>query len=221
MELYHKIRVGIVEDHRLFRKGISLVLSGEKNFEIVGESANGLQAIDMISSLKPDVVLLDIAIPEKNNIKIIPIIKRKSPETKPLLLTASEDQDDILKALKAGAKGYLSKNTSTSDLIKAIKVVYRGELWVERKLVAKFFHEDNTADSDKEGQQKNTTGGDFSPREQDVLSLLTKGFTNKEIANNLFISEKTVKSHLYRIFKKLNVSRRLEAILCAIKLGLD
>jgi len=213
-----KIRIVIVEDHRLFREGLRLILNGEKSFEIVGEATNGLQAIDVISDLKPDVVLLDIKMPELSGIEVIPIVKNKSPETKMLMLTASEDEANILQSLKAGAKGYLSKNASTSVLFKAIKVVHRGELWVERKLVANLFHESITADSGREYRQKNTKKN-LTPREQEVLCLLTTGCTNKEIANELFISEKTVKSHLNKIFKKLNVSRRLDAILSAIKLG--
>ena len=218
MEPDSKIRIVIVEDHRLFREGLRLILSGEGSFEIVGESVNGLQAIDVISDLKPDVVLLDISMPELDGIQVIPIIKQKSPETKALMLTASMDQDKILEALKAGAKGYLSKNTTISGLIKAIKVVNKGQLWVERKLIAGYFNGDITADIGREDRQEKTKG-ELTPREQDVLRLLIKGFTNKEIANGLFISEKTVKSHLNKIFKKLNVSRRLGAILSAMKLG--
>ena len=218
MEPDSKIRIVIVEDHRLFREGLRLILSGEGSFEIVGESVNGLQAIDVISDLKPDVVLLNISMPELDGIQVIPIIKQKSPETKALMLTASMDQDKILEALKAGAKGYLSKNTTISGLIKAIKVVNKGQLWVERKLIAGYFNGDITADIGREDRQEKTKG-ELTPREQDVLRLLIKGFTNKEIANGLFISEKTVKSHLNKIFKKLNVSRRLDAILCTIKSG--
>jgi len=218
MESDSKIRIVIVEDHKLFREGLRLILNGEKSFEIVGEATNGLQAIDVISDLKPDVVLLDIKMPELSGIEVISIVKNKSPETKMLMLTASEDEANILQSLKAGAKGYLSKNASTSVLFKAIKVVHRGELWVERKLVANLFHESITGDSGREYRQKNTKKN-LTPREQEVLCLLTTGCTNKEIANELFISEKTVKSHLNKIFKKLNVSRRLDAILSAIKLG--
>ena len=218
MEPDSKIRIVIAEDHRLFREGLRLILNGEESFEIVGETANGLQAIDVISVLKPDLVLLDIILPELSGIEVIPIIKQTSPGTKALMLTASKDEIKILKFLNAGAKGYLSKNTTTSELIKAIKVVNKGQLWVERKLVARYFNGDITADIGREDRQENPKK-DLTPREQDVLRLLIKGSTNKEIANDLFISEKTVKSHLNKIFKKLNVSRRLNAILSAIKLG--
>ena len=213
-----KIRIVIVEDHSLFREGLRLILSVERSFEIVGEAANGLQAIDVISGLKPDVVLLDITMPELSGIEVIPIIKQKSPGTKALMLTASKDETKILKSLKAGAKGYLSKNITISGLIKAIKVINKGQLWVERELVARYFNGDIIADIGREGRQEKMNEA-LTPREQDVLRLLIKGSTNKEIANGLFISEKTVKSHLNKIFKKLNVSRRLDAILSAIKLG--
>lgn len=218
-DMNRKIRIVIAEDHRLFREGIRLILNDEENLEIVGEAANGLQAIDVIGDLKPDVVLLDINMPELDGIQIMPTIRQKSVGTKALMLTGSMDEATIMKALRAGARGYLSKNTSISGLIKAIKVVHNDELWIERKLISKFVNGDNKADLGRKDRQENPKAP-FTPREQDVLSLLIKGLTNKEIANDLFISEKTVKSHLNRIFKKLNVSRRLQAILRAIRLGL-
>lgn len=212
------IRIVIVEDHSLFREGLRLILNRDKRFKIVGEASNGIQAIDVIGDLKPDMVLLDITMPKLSGIEAIPIIKQKSPRTKILMLTASKDETKIIKSLKAGAKGYVSKNTSTSDLFKAIKLINKGQLWVERELIAKYFNGDITTEvGGKDRQEK--IKKDLTLREQDVLRLLVKGSTNKEIANNLFISEKTVKSHLNKIFKKLNVSRRLDAILSAIKLG--
>jgi len=213
-----KVRIVIVDDHELFREGLRLILNGEKSFEIVGDASNGLQAIDVISDLRPDVALLDITMPELSGIEIIPIIKQKSIETKILMLTASKDETKIFKSLKAGAKGYLSKNTSTSNLIKAIKLVNKDQIWVERKLMARYFNGHIVADIGREGRKEKIKEA-LTSREQEVLSLLIKGSTNKEIANGLFISEKTVKSHLNKIFKKLNVSRRLNAILSAIKLG--
>jgi len=213
-----KIRIVIAEDHRLFREGLRLILKDDKSLEIVGEAANGLQAINVVRDLKPNVILLDIAMPVMDGIQIIPAIRQKSPGTKVLMLTASKDETTIFKSLRAGAKGYLSKDTSTSSLIKAIKAVNNDELWLQRKLVARFFSGDYAANLGKEDRSEQTKKH-LTPREQDVLLLLTKGLTNKEIANALFISEKTVKNHLNKIFKKLNVCRRIEAILAAIKLG--
>lgn len=215
----NKVRIVIATDNLLCRKGLLLILSGEESLEIVGEAANGLQAIDMIGELKPDVVLLDINFPKLDGIQIISIIKQKSPGTKVLLLSTSEDEATTIKALKAGAKGYLSRNTSISELTKAIKVVHKNELWVERKLISKFLEADTTDDLSGKDRQA-ITNDKFTPREKEVLNQLMNGHTNKEIAKSLFISEKTVKSHLNRIFTKLNVSGRLEAVLYAVKSGL-
>lgn len=215
-----QIRVVIANDQRLFREGLRLIFVQEESVKIVGEAVNGLETISVIGDLKPDVVLLDITMPEKNGIEVIPPIRKKNPMTKVLMLTGSMDEGAVLKALKAGAKGYISKDASVSDLIKAIQAVHKGELWVDRKLLAKFFdQEEGIARSTAEDQQKRAKEG-LTRREQEVLRCLTTGCTNKEIAQTLFISEKTVKSHLYSIFRKLNMTRRLQAILYAIHQGL-
>ncbi len=214
-----QIRVVIADNHRLFREGLRLILTREEDIEIVGEAANELQTIDVIHDLKPDVVLLDITMSGMNGIEVIRSILHQSPKTKPLMLTASKDEVMIFKALRAGAKGYLSKDASVSDLVKAIQAVRQGEMWVERKLIARFFDQEAIADFDDK-DQKCQTNDELTPREHEVLHCLTKGSTNKEIAQALFISEKTVKSHLHSIFRKTDVTRRLEAILYAIHRGL-
>jgi DNA-binding NarL/FixJ family response regulator len=215
-----QIRVVIADDHRLFREGLRLILRQEKGIKIVGEAATGPQTIHVISELKPDIVLLDITMPEMDGIQAIQPIREKSPKTKPLMLTASMDEAIIFKALKAGAKGYLSKDARISDLIRAIHAVHQGELWIERKLMARFFDEEAVADPGEEDQHLRTKEG-LTPREQEVLRVLTTGSTNKEIGEALFISEKTVKTHLNSIFRKLNVTHRLQAILYAISRGLN
>jgi DNA-binding NarL/FixJ family response regulator len=136
------------------------------------------------------------------------------------MLTVALDEAMIFKSLKAGAKGYLSKDSSVSDLTKAIKAVHQGELWIERKLMSTFFNHEAIADS-KGGNPHGRTKEGLTPREQEVLHVLATGCTNKEIAQDLFISEKTVKTHLSSIFRKLKVTRRLQAILCAIREGLN
>ncbi|MBA7708661.1 Transcriptional regulatory protein DegU [subsurface metagenome] len=136
------------------------------------------------------------------------------------MLTANKDEATIFKALKGGAKGYLSKDVSISNLIKAIQAVQKGELWIERKLMARFLEVEAIVDSSSEGQAGKLKKI-MTPREKEVLRFLTTGRTNKEIAKALFISEKTVKSHLNSIFRKLNVTRRLQAILYAINRGLS
>jgi DNA-binding NarL/FixJ family response regulator len=214
------ISVVIADDHRLFREGLRLILAQEESITVVGEAANGLQTISVISDLKPDVVLLDIKMPDKSGIEILPAIRKNSPMTKPLMLTGIVDEKTILMALKAGAKGYISKDAGVSDLIKAIEIVHRGELWVEHKLISKFFtEEESTVSSEVEDQPKKVKG-ELSQRELEVLRCLTTGCTNKELALALFISEKTVKSHLNSIFRKLNITGRLQAILYALHQGL-
>jgi len=216
----HQIRVVIADDHRLFREGIRLILRNEKAIEIVGEAVNGLQTINVVNDLKPDVVLLDIKMPEMDGIQVIPPIRQKSPNTKALMLTAAMDEAMIFESLKAGANGYLSKDASVCDLTKAIKAVHRGELWIERKLMSRFFDQEAIADSKGANPHGRTKEG-LTPREQEVLRHLATGCTNKEIAQDLFISEKTVKTHLNSIFRKLKVTRRLQAILYAISKGLS
>jgi len=214
-----KVRILIAVNHKLFQEGLRLILNSEISFEVVGVVNNGLQAIDVITALQPDIALLDTSLPEVDGLEVISIIKKKSPGTKALMITHDRDEQAIIKAIRAGAKGYLSKNTSVSDLIKAIQVVFGGEFWVQRKLVTQFINGNFAADDEADDRQENRLAS-LTPREQDVLRSLVKGSTNKEIANELFISEKTVKSHLNQVFKKMNVSRRLEAILSAIKAGL-
>ena len=215
-----QIRVLIADNHRLFREGLCRILSREQGIQIVGEAVNGLQAINMVKELKPDVVLLDVRMPEMDGIQVIQPIHYKSPKTKALMLTAAVDEAKIFQSLKVGAKGYLSKDSSVSDLVKAIQTVHRGELWVERKLMSRFFDQEAFANS-AGGNPRGKTKEGLTPREQEALRHLCAGSTNKEIAEELFISEKTVKSHVNSIFKKLNVTRRLQAILYAINKGLS
>jgi DNA-binding NarL/FixJ family response regulator len=214
-----KVRIVIAEDHELFRKGLHLILQRDESIQIVGEAATVLHAINVISRLKPDVALLNTTLPETGGIEVIPPIRRETPKTKAIMLAAAMNETAIFKALKAGAKGYLSRNASVSNLIKAIKAVQEGDVWVERKLMARFFEGEAILHSQRE-ELGGVTNPELTPREQEILRYLAYGLTNKEIGQALFISEKTVKSHLSSIFKKLNVTRRLQAILYAIQQGL-
>lgn len=214
------IRVVISGDHRLFREGLRLILGREKGIEIVGEAAHGPQTIQVVSERQPHVLLLDITIPGMDATELIARIRQKSPHTRPLMLTPATDEALILRALKAGAKGYLSKDAGFSDLLKAILAVHQGELWVERKLIARSFEREAFADPG-EGDQRPRAKDVLTAREQEILRVLASGGTNKDIAQALFISERTVKCHLNSIFKKLHVTRRLQAILYAIHRGLS
>jgi len=185
----------------------------------VGEAASGPHTIDVVSKLQPDVILLNIAIPGMDAVEVLPPVRQRSPATKPLMLTAAVDEARIFEALRAGAKGYLSKDASVSDLLKAIQTVHQGELWVERRLIARFFEGEASAGV-AEGHLHGRTKGVLTAREQEVVRLLASSCTNKDIAQTLCISEKTVKSHLHSIFRKLKVTRRLQVILYAIQRGL-
>jgi DNA-binding NarL/FixJ family response regulator len=214
-----QIQVLIADDHRLFREGLRLILAREEEIAVVGEASDGQNTVDLAGRLKPDVALLDIAMPLMSGIEVILPIRQRSPRTKSLMLTASQNEAKIFSALKAGAKGYLSKNASACDLIKAIRSVHQGDMWVERKLIAKYFETEANANFPV-GDQEDIPKEPFTPREHEILLCLAKGCTNKEIAEALFISEKTVKSHLTRIFRKLNVPGRFQAVLYAIQLRL-
>jgi len=211
-------RVLIAHSHNLFREGLHQILRNEKDVEIVGVAVNGIQIISVINELKPDIVLHDINVPGMETDQILSLIKSKG--IKSLVITTSTDDNTIIIAIRAGARGYLSVNTTTGDLTKAIRAVHRGEMWIERKMVAKIIEEDAKKDSATKRQNASAKKDLLTPREQDVLALLTEGYTNKEIANKLFISEKTVKSHLSNIFKRLDVSGRIKAMVYAIRHGL-
>ena len=213
------IRVLIADGHRLRREGLGLMLGDENGIEVVGEAVNGVQAINLVDDLKPDVVLLDISLPEIDGIGAVLPIRQKNPHTKALMFAPDSDEGVIFKLLKAGAKGYISDDSAVSDIPKAIRAVHRGELWVERKLMSRYFDHEGLADSNRENPR--SAQETLTPREQEVLKLLATGSTNKEIAQDLFISEKTVKCHVNNIFKKLNVTRRLQAVLYAIGKGLS
>ncbi len=215
-----QIKVVIADDNGLFRELLYLALRPEGGIEVVGDAANGRQTIDLISDLNPDVVLLDSTISKMDDFEVLQTIRERSLKTKALMLTPNKDEATIFSALKAGAKGYISKDASISNLIKAIQVIYEGELWVERKKIARYFERDDVADSTGEGREGKHEEM-LTPREKEILCILTSGCTNKEIADVLFISDKTVKSHLNSVYRKLNVTRRLQAILYAVNRGLS
>ena len=217
MESGSAAKVLIANNHNLFRKGLYHLLKDVKDVEIVGDAVNGIQMISAMNDLKPDIVLHDINMPGMDTGEILSVIKSKG--VKSLVVATHTDDNTIIAALKAGASGYLSVNTTTEELVKAIRAVYRGEMWIERKMIAKII-EAGTDNDFIQPKHENIKKEQLTPREQEVLALLTEGHTNKEIANKLFISEKTVKSHMNNIFKRLNVSGRLQAIVYAIKHGL-
>jgi len=212
-----KTKILIANTHRLVREGLQMMLGQEASVQIVGDAANGMQMFSAISELKPDIVLLDINMPGMDTGETLSILKSKG--TKPLIFTTATDEDVILVALKAGARGYLSESTTAHNLIKAIDSISKGEIWVERKMVNRIVEGELNGDPPIK-EQRNHSKEQLTPREKEILALLKEGYTNKEIAEKLYISEKTVKSHLNNIFRRFNVSGRLQAIVYAIRNGL-
>ena len=206
--------------HKLFRKGLSLILTQQEEFKIVGETTNTTETICAVRDMRPDVALLDFTLLETGGTGVIPSIKKESPQTKSIMLLSSRNESMILDALRAGARGYLPRGAGVVELVKAIQAVHQGDLWVERKLISKFFDGALASDFREDLEERKTKEG-LTLREHEVLGCLTKGWTNKEIAQTLFISEKTVKTHLNSIFRKLNVTGRLQAILYAMDKGFN
>jgi DNA-binding NarL/FixJ family response regulator len=209
------IKVAIASAESLFREGLKAILQKEGSVELVGEAVNGPQALAVVKKCKPSVLLMDISIPEMNGPADIAAIREAGFETKVLIISGSMDHEMIFRSLKAGAKGCISKDVTSEHLLKAIQAVKDGELWVQRKMMAMFFDEE-VGSYGRDHDEIETGKTDLTPREREVLSFLTTGCTNKEIGDKLFIAEKTVKSHVNSIFRKLHVTRRLQAILYAI-----
>jgi DNA-binding NarL/FixJ family response regulator len=212
-----KTRILIANTHRLVREGLRMMLGQETSIQIVGDAANGMQMFSAIGELKPDVVLLDMNMPDMDTGHTLSLLKSKG--TKPLVLTTWANEETILGALRAGAKGYLPESTTAQNLIKAIESVSKGEIWVERKMVNTIVEGELNSDHPIK-EQRNQTKEQLTHRETEVLLLRKEGYTNKEIAEQLHISKKTVKSHLNNIFRRFNVSGRLQAIVYAIRNGL-
>ncbi len=206
------IRILIVDDHHVVRRGLMFFLKTQKDMDIVGEAVNGKEAIEMTEKLKPDVILMDLIMPEMDGIQATKRIKSKYPSIHILMLTSFSDRDHVIPALKAGAAGYQLKDIEPDELAESIRKLMRGE---------NTLHPEATTQIELgPGETLPHEKSPLTPREQDVLSELTKGKSNKEIASSLFVTEKTVKTHISNIFAKLDVQDRTQAALYAVKHGL-
>jgi RNA polymerase sigma factor (sigma-70 family) len=209
------IKVLIADDHAMFREALRMLLTQESGIQVVGEATQGDEALSMAEALEPDILLLDIRMPKVDGLTVLPKIREKSPRTKVLILSAFFEDDLIIEAMQNGAKGYLLKEATYKDLIKAIYATHAGELWAERKvltqLLERLFQKVNDLHVPISEIRENLT-----EREQEIVKWVIHGMTNKEIATQLGISDKTVKTHLSNIFSKLKVSRRLELLLYRI-----
>ncbi|BDH62983.1 DNA-binding response regulator [Lysinibacillus sp. PLM2] len=205
------IRVLIADDHHIVRRGLIVFLKTQKDIEVVGEAKNGLEAIELVKSLLPDVVLMDLVMPEMDGIQATKKIKEQWPDVEVLMLTSFSDKDHVLPAIEAGAAGYQLKDIEPDDLVTAIRKIMLGESIMHP--VATTQLEESIREEENLPHIKNP----LTPRERDVLAELTKGKSNREIASSLFVTEKTVKTHISNIFNKLQVQDRTQAALYAVK----
>ncbi len=211
----HTIRLFLCDDHTLFRQGIRKLLELEPDITIVGEAGNGQEMLDMLKKAGPDVILMDIGMPKMDGVTATYKIKKILPRTGIIILTVYEDEPHIFQAIKAGAMGYLLKDVSIEELIEAIRSVDKGEALIQPLIATKVLKEFAMLDKRKikEGDQFYS---DLTEREKEILRLIALGGTNKEIANKLRLSEKTVKNHISSIFQSLHVNNRTQAAIYAL-----
>ena len=203
------IRLLIVDDHPVVRDGLKGMLSGQPGFEIAGEAADGLQGVQLATHLKPDVVLMDLRMPNLDGAAATQRIRSTLPGVRVLVLTTYDSDAEILKAIEAGATGYILKDAPREELFRAIRATAQGQSYLSPAVATRLMSQLRAAPQDA-----------LSPREVDVLTWVAKGASNKEIAQHLFISEATVKSHLLHIFEKLGAGDRTQAVTLAVQKGL-
>ncbi len=214
----NKIRVLIVDDHVLFSRGIKSLLQRHPEFEVVDDVADGLEGVKRAQTLRPDVVLLDLHMKGMPGRDAVRYISESVPETHVLMLTVSEDTEDLLDCLKGGASGYLVKNIETEALVDALHRVARGESVISPQMTTKLV-QGFRAQAHSEPVSSAVEPERLSPREKEILGRLARGDTNKEIARSLELAESTVKIHIQNIFKKLHISSRVQAALYAVEHG--
>ncbi|MCM3570106.1 response regulator transcription factor [Neobacillus mesonae] len=207
-----KIRILIADDHHVVRRGLVFFLRTQPGLEIVGEAANGKEAVELSRSLNPDIILMDLVMPEMDGIEATKSIKKAQPKTKIMMLTSFSDQDHVIPALEAGASGYQLKDIQPDELVTSIKKMMNGENQLHPTATSLLMANLSNQDS----QRKNLIE-ELTKRELEVLKEIAKGKSNKEIAAALFITEKTVKTHVSNLLAKLELADRTQAALYAVK----
>jgi two-component system NarL family response regulator len=214
-----KIKVLIADDHRVVREGLAAILKMKDDIHIVGEAQDGMEAVEKVKTLFPDVVLMDVSMPRMGGVEATRQIKREFPHIGIVALTMYDEQQYIFDLVRAGATGYLLKDSESSQIVAAIRAISKGESLIHPSVASKILAEFSLM-SQKKGKKPGWVEHDLSEREITVLRLVADGKTNKEIANHLDLSEKTVKNHVRNIFHKLQVYDRTQAAILAIRKGL-
>ncbi len=208
------IRVAVVDDQELFRRGLTMLLGVEDDIEVVGEAGDGVAATELAATAVPDVVLMDVRMPKRSGIEACLSIKDVAPSAKIIMLTVSDEEADLYDAVKNGASGYLLKDSSIDEVAQAIRVVAEGQSLISPSMAVKLLDEFKQM-TRSERQQVPTPR--LTDRELEVLKLVAQGLNNREIAKRLFISENTVKNHVRNILEKLQLHSRMEAVMYAVR----
>jgi DNA-binding NarL/FixJ family response regulator len=210
------IRVLVVDDHALFRRGLEMVLQQEPDIEVVGEASDGAEAVERAVETTPDIVLMDVRMPKRGGIDACTAIKDAVPSTKIIMLTISDEEADLYDAIKAGAMGYLLKEISIEEVASAIRAVNGGQSLISPSMASKLLNEFASMIKRTDERQQLPTPR-LTDREMEVLRLVAKGMNNRDIAKQLFISENTVKNHIRNILEKLQLHSRMEAVVYAVR----
>ena len=215
-----KIRILLADDHVMLRQGTLALLQREADIEVIAQASDGRQAVDLAHGLRPDIVVMDVRMPELSGVEATRQIREALPEVQVLVLTAHDDDQYVFSLLEAGASGYLLKTAPVSELVKAIRQVQAGESPLSPSIARKIVVRMSNKDSESAHAMQDDAGpNDLTSREMEVLQLLAQGMNNRAIAESMSVSERTVHAHLSNIFTKMDVSSRLEAVLLAIRRG--
>jgi len=213
------VRILIADDHPIFRDGLKRLLESESDFKVIGEACDGIEAVELVRKLRPEILLLDLAMPRRPGLEALREIGTDGFPVRVILLTAAAEKEQIVEALQLGARGVVLKDSATQILLKSIRAVMHGEYWVGRESVSNLVqYLRSLIDSSATASRRRRYG--LTPRELEIISAVVAGYANKEVAEHFKISEDTVKHHLSNIFDKLGVSTRLELALFAVNQSL-